>query len=105
MIVDRGEDELARFSGGEQDLANLCLRLSIADWVSKERTVELGFVVLDEVLEAKTTSAANAYSPSSAFSAVASDRCSSLLIFQTSRSSATLRLRFRWLSRGGASQP
>jgi exonuclease SbcC len=50
MIVDRGEDhELARFSGGEQDLANLCLRLSIADWVSKERNVELGFVVLDEV--------------------------------------------------------
>ena len=39
MIVDRGEDhELARFSGGEQDLANLCLRLAIADWVSKERT-------------------------------------------------------------------
>src|SRR5262249_36921940 len=33
MIVDRGEKhELARFSGGEQDLANLCLRLSIADW-------------------------------------------------------------------------
>lgn len=50
MIVDRGEDhELARFSGGEQDLANLCLRLAIADWVSKEREVDLGFVVLDEV--------------------------------------------------------
>jgi exonuclease SbcC len=50
MIVDRGEDhELARFSGGEQDLANLCLRLAIADWVSKERSVDLGFVVLDEV--------------------------------------------------------
>ncbi len=50
IIVDRGEDhELARFSGGEQDLANLCLRLAIADWVSKERNVELGFVVLDEV--------------------------------------------------------
>ncbi len=50
IIVDRGEEhELARFSGGEQDLANLCLRLAIADWVSKERNVELGFVVLDEV--------------------------------------------------------
>jgi exonuclease SbcC len=50
MIVDRGEDhELTRFSGGEQDLANLCLRLAIADWVSKERNVDLGFVVLDEV--------------------------------------------------------
>jgi exonuclease SbcC len=50
MIVDRGEDhQLARFSGGEQDLANLCLRLAIADWVSKERNVDLGFVILDEV--------------------------------------------------------
>ena len=50
MIVDRGEEhELARFSGGEQDLANLCLRLAIADWVSKERSVDLGFVILDEV--------------------------------------------------------
>jgi DNA repair protein SbcC/Rad50 len=50
LIVDRGEDhELARFSGGEQDLANLCLRLAIADWVSKERNVDLGVVVLDEV--------------------------------------------------------
>jgi exonuclease SbcC len=49
-IVDRGEEhELARFSGGEQDLANLCLRLAIADWVSKERNVDLGLVVLDEV--------------------------------------------------------
>jgi DNA repair protein SbcC/Rad50 len=50
IIVDRGEEhELARFSGGEQDLANLCLRLAIADWVSKERNVDLGFVILDEV--------------------------------------------------------
>jgi exonuclease SbcC len=50
LVVDRGEDhELTRFSGGEQDLANLCLRLAIADWVSKERNVDLGFVVLDEV--------------------------------------------------------
>ncbi|MGH3031853.1 MAG: ATP-binding protein, partial [Gaiellaceae bacterium] len=50
IIVDRGEEhELTRFSGGEQDLANLCLRLAIADWVSKERNVDLGFVILDEV--------------------------------------------------------
>jgi DNA repair protein SbcC/Rad50 len=50
IIVDRGEEhELGRFSGGEQDLANLCLRLAIADWVSKERNVDLGFVILDEV--------------------------------------------------------
>lgn len=49
-IVDRGEEHnLGRFSGGEQDLANLCLRLAIADWVSKERNVDIGFVILDEV--------------------------------------------------------
>ena len=50
VIVDRGEEHgLERFSGGEQDLANLCLRLAIADWVARERGVEMGFVVLDEV--------------------------------------------------------
>ena len=49
-IVDRGERHgLERYSGGEQDLANLCLRLAIADWVARERDVELGVVVLDEV--------------------------------------------------------
>ena len=50
MIYDRGEPYgLERFSGGEQDLANLCLRLAIADWVARERNVEVGFVILDEV--------------------------------------------------------
>ena len=50
VIVDRGEQHgLDRYSGGEQDLANLCLRLAIADWVSRERGVEMGFVILDEV--------------------------------------------------------
>lgn len=49
-VVDRGERfGLERYSGGEQDLANLCLRLAIADWVARERDTELGFVVLDEV--------------------------------------------------------
>lgn len=49
-VVDRGERfGLERYSGGEQDLANLCLRLAIADWVARERGMELGFVVLDEV--------------------------------------------------------
>lgn len=49
-IVDRGERfGLERYSGGEQDLANLCLRLAIADWVARERDTELGFVILDEV--------------------------------------------------------
>ena len=50
VIADRGEEHpFDRFSGGEQDLANLCVRLAIADWIARERDVELGFVVLDEV--------------------------------------------------------
>ena len=49
-IVDRGvEHGLSRFSGGEQDLANLCLRIAIAQWVARERGVQLGFLILDEV--------------------------------------------------------
>lgn len=50
VIVDRGEEHgLQRYSGGEQDLANLCLRIAIAQWVSRERGAEVGFIVLDEV--------------------------------------------------------
>lgn len=50
VIVDRGEEHgFERFSGGEQDLANLCVRLAIADWIARERGVEMGLVVLDEV--------------------------------------------------------
>jgi exonuclease SbcC len=49
-VADRGVSHgVGRYSGGEQDLAHLCLRLAIADWVSRERGVEIGFVVLDEV--------------------------------------------------------
>ncbi len=49
-IVDRGEEHgLARYSGGEQDLANLCLRLAIAEWVAKERGTDISLVILDEV--------------------------------------------------------
>lgn len=50
VVVDRGiEHELSRFSGGEQDVTNLCLRLAIAEWVARERGAEIDFVVLDEV--------------------------------------------------------
>ena len=50
VVVDRGEEhELSRFSGGEQDVTNLCLRLAIAEWVARERGAEINFVVLDEV--------------------------------------------------------
>jgi exonuclease SbcC len=50
VVVDRGEEhELARFSGGEQDITNLCLRIAIAEWVAREREAEINFMVLDEV--------------------------------------------------------
>jgi exonuclease SbcC len=50
VVLDRGErHELSRFSGGEQDVTNLCLRLAIAEWVAQERGAEVNFVILDEV--------------------------------------------------------
>lgn len=38
-----------RFSGGEQDLAALCLRLALAKTLSRQRGTEQSFVILDEV--------------------------------------------------------
>jgi len=40
---------LRRFSGGEQDLANLCLRIALSRAVSRQRGTEAGFIILDEV--------------------------------------------------------
>ncbi len=40
---------LRRFSGGEQDLANLCLRIALSRSVSRQRGTEAGFIILDEV--------------------------------------------------------
>lgn len=50
FVFEQGERfPLERFSGGEKDLANLCLRLAISDLVSENAGNELGFIVLDEV--------------------------------------------------------
>jgi len=38
-----------RFSGGEQDLAALCLRLALARTLAHQRGTEHSFVILDEV--------------------------------------------------------
>ena len=38
-----------RFSGGEQDLAALCLRLALSRTLARSRGAETGFVLLDEV--------------------------------------------------------
>lgn len=40
---------LRRFSGGEQDLAGLCLRLALSRTLARQRGAETGFVLLDEV--------------------------------------------------------
>jgi len=49
-IVDgRALHPLKRFSGGEQDLAALCLRLALSRTLARTRGAETGFVLLDEV--------------------------------------------------------
>ncbi len=40
---------LARFSGGEADVANLCLRLSISQLIAESSGIETGFIILDEI--------------------------------------------------------
>lgn len=50
FIRDYGElCELNRFSGGEQDLANLSLRLAISKLLAQSSHLEAGFLILDEV--------------------------------------------------------
>ncbi len=40
---------LSRFSGGEADLANLCLRLAISQLISASAGIDGGFIILDEI--------------------------------------------------------
>ncbi|MCX5726542.1 MAG: SMC family ATPase [Candidatus Saganbacteria bacterium] len=40
---------IARFSGGESDLANLCLRLAISQLITASSGIEGGFIILDEI--------------------------------------------------------
>jgi DNA repair protein SbcC/Rad50 len=49
-VADAGRfHPLKRFSGGEQDLAALCLRLALSLTLAHQRGAEQGFVILDEV--------------------------------------------------------
>jgi exonuclease SbcC len=50
-VYDEGEKyELGRFSGGEEDLANLCLRLAISQIIAERSgTSGLNFIILDEI--------------------------------------------------------
>ena len=50
FIYDNGEKfSIERFSGGEKDLANLCLRLAISLMISESSGVDFSFIILDEI--------------------------------------------------------
>jgi exonuclease SbcC len=50
LIQDQGEKyPLSRFSGGETDLANLCLRMAISLLISESSRVDFSFIILDEI--------------------------------------------------------
>jgi DNA repair protein SbcC/Rad50 len=50
-LIDRGEPYgLGRFSGGEKDIANLCLRIGLSKVMARRAGIETGFIILDEVL-------------------------------------------------------
>jgi DNA repair protein SbcC/Rad50 len=49
LFDDGAFQPLKRFSGGEQDLANLCLRIALSRSLSRQRGTEAGFIILDEV--------------------------------------------------------
>jgi exonuclease SbcC len=49
-LYDQGEEHsLERFSGGEVDLANLCLRLAISHMIMDRSGSQMNFLVLDEI--------------------------------------------------------
>jgi exonuclease SbcC len=49
-IYDQGEKfSIERFSGGETDLANLCLRIAISLLISESSGVDFSFIILDEI--------------------------------------------------------
>ncbi|KAF5067610.1 DNA replication and repair protein RecF [anaerobic digester metagenome] len=49
-LYDQGEEfRLERFSGGEADLANLCLRLAISRMIMERSGNQMNFLVLDEI--------------------------------------------------------
>ena len=49
-IYEDGESfPIERFSGGERDVANLCLRIAISRLVAERSNLELDFIALDEI--------------------------------------------------------
>jgi exonuclease SbcC len=50
LVYDNGEKySIERFSGGEEDLANLCLRLAISEVITERAGGVFNFIILDEI--------------------------------------------------------
>lgn len=50
FVFDSGQSlPVERFSGGEKDLVNLCLRLAISELLTERASSEFNFLVLDEI--------------------------------------------------------
>ncbi|UCB58666.1 MAG: SMC family ATPase [Thermoplasmatales archaeon] len=50
IVYDNGEKySINRFSGGEEDLANLCLRLAISEVITERAGGIFNFIILDEI--------------------------------------------------------
>jgi exonuclease SbcC len=50
IIYDKGVPyNIRRFSGGEEDLANLCLRLAISEVITERAGGAFNFIILDEI--------------------------------------------------------
>jgi exonuclease SbcC len=55
-IYDQGDKfPLSRFSGGENDLANLCLRIAISLLISESSQADFSFIILDEIFGSQDT--------------------------------------------------
>lgn len=56
LICDNGEFySIERFSGGEEDLANLCLRLAISEVITERAGGVFNFIILDEIFGSQDT--------------------------------------------------
>ncbi|MBU0498420.1 MAG: SMC family ATPase [Candidatus Thermoplasmatota archaeon] len=50
LIYDEGKPhQISRFSGGEEDLANLCIRLAISEVIAERAGSSFQFIILDEI--------------------------------------------------------
>lgn len=56
LVYDNGTAySIERFSGGEEDLANLCLRLAISEVITERAGGTFNFIILDEIFGSQDT--------------------------------------------------